>query len=89
MRVVERLRAHRWGQQVRQSHGQRRSGPVTLSKELQAAGSHEQQQQLPAEDMAAALRSRTPAEAASGLADAWPVRPPYRFACSPAAPPDK
>lgn len=44
------LSGQRWGQQVTQSDGHRGTGPVTLSKEVKAAGSQDQQDQLPAGD---------------------------------------
>lgn len=42
------LSGQRRGQQVTQSDGHQRTGPVTLSKEVKAAGSQYQQDQFPA-----------------------------------------
>lgn len=42
------LSGQRWGQQVTQSDGHRRTGPVTLSEEVKATGSQYQQDQFPA-----------------------------------------
>lgn len=42
------LSGQRRGQQVMQSDGHRRTRPVTLSKEVKAAGSQHQQDQFPA-----------------------------------------